>query len=230
MAYFSKTSSSFAGTYNLAARKPLTRVFPVSEVGYRYYKSELARWQNRDPIGEQGGGLLLYGFVGNSPVNGFDPVGLRGNDPPSQVSAPCCGGKVYDSNQSCCHNNEVIPVVSDSSTSYKVCCRAVQYDPGTDPWWGRWVFPKIRHCEIKSGACSTGEESYDISKSSAGNMGDGKPCRCSNSGDISACLGRHPYSAGGGTWGDNCQANTVTRLGACCLQSSWRPNCYGNHR
>jgi RHS repeat-associated protein len=41
---------------------------------YRYYDPNLQRWLNRDSIGE-GGGINLYGFVGNNPVNWIDPYG-----------------------------------------------------------------------------------------------------------------------------------------------------------
>jgi len=43
--------------------------------GYRYYNPSTGRWINRDPI-EEDGGLNLYGFVGNSPLNYIDPLGL----------------------------------------------------------------------------------------------------------------------------------------------------------
>ena len=39
--------------------------------GYRYYSPALGRWLSRDPI-EEKGGLNLYGFVNNDPVNNFD--------------------------------------------------------------------------------------------------------------------------------------------------------------
>ena len=42
---------------------------------YRAYDSESGRWLNRDPIGEAGG-INLYGYVGNNPVNLTDPTGL----------------------------------------------------------------------------------------------------------------------------------------------------------
>ena len=42
---------------------------------YRAYDADLGRWLSRDPIGEKGG-LNLYGYVGNDPMNGVDPLGL----------------------------------------------------------------------------------------------------------------------------------------------------------
>ena len=47
--------------------------------GYRYYNPRLGRFLNRDPIGEEGG-LNLYGFVGNNPVNIYDYLGLTCED------------------------------------------------------------------------------------------------------------------------------------------------------
>jgi RHS repeat-associated protein len=43
--------------------------------GYRYYSANLGRWISRDPIGEEGG-LNLYAFVLNDPVNGLDIFGM----------------------------------------------------------------------------------------------------------------------------------------------------------
>jgi len=43
--------------------------------GYRFYNPLLGRWANRDPMGERGG-VNLYGFVGNAPLNDTDPYGL----------------------------------------------------------------------------------------------------------------------------------------------------------
>ncbi len=42
---------------------------------YRAYDSSNGRWLNQDPIGEAGG-LNIYGYVGNSPINEIDPLGL----------------------------------------------------------------------------------------------------------------------------------------------------------
>lgn len=42
---------------------------------YRFYDSDLGRWLSRDPIAESGG-INLYGYVQNNPVNVTDPLGL----------------------------------------------------------------------------------------------------------------------------------------------------------
>jgi RHS repeat-associated protein len=41
----------------------------------RPYLSAIVKWMTRDPLGEEGG-LNLYAFVGNNPVNWVDPWGL----------------------------------------------------------------------------------------------------------------------------------------------------------
>jgi RHS repeat-associated protein len=43
--------------------------------GYRWYHPNLQRWLNRDPIYENGG-INVYAFVVNSPVNFYDGDGL----------------------------------------------------------------------------------------------------------------------------------------------------------
>ncbi len=49
--------------------------FGISDYGYRYYKPDIGRWVNRDPI-EEMGGLNVYGFVGNDAINLWDILGL----------------------------------------------------------------------------------------------------------------------------------------------------------
>lgn len=46
----------------------------------RYYSAELGRFLSNDPIGESGG-LNLYGYVGNDPVNGVDYLGYQNYNP-----------------------------------------------------------------------------------------------------------------------------------------------------
>lgn len=59
--------------------------------GYRYYSASTGRWLNRDPIGEEGG-VNLYGFVGNDPVNKWDLWGLKIFD----LSVDHCGCETLD--------------------------------------------------------------------------------------------------------------------------------------
>ena len=63
--------------------------------GYRYYQPNLQRWLNRDPIGERGG-INLYGFVGNGPINKFDAIGLAYGNPVSGPDGPVGPSGPYD--------------------------------------------------------------------------------------------------------------------------------------
>ncbi|MCG3128345.1 MAG: hypothetical protein CHACPFDD_03229 [Phycisphaerae bacterium] len=47
----------------------------LSYYGFRYYSPRLGRWMSRDPIGEAGG-VNLYGFASNDPLDEVDTLGL----------------------------------------------------------------------------------------------------------------------------------------------------------
>jgi RHS repeat-associated protein len=54
---------------------------------YRAYDADMGRWLSRDPI-EEAGGINLYAYVGNNPINLVDPFGLAPGDKyPSQDEA-----------------------------------------------------------------------------------------------------------------------------------------------
>jgi RHS repeat-associated protein len=54
--------------------KPFDVASGLYYYGYRFYNSNLGRWQNRDPIEEQGG-WNLYAFLMNDCINDFDYLG-----------------------------------------------------------------------------------------------------------------------------------------------------------
>jgi RHS repeat-associated protein len=66
--------------------------------GRRYYDPNLQRWLNEDPLGEAGG-INLYRFAGNAPVNRVDPWGLYVLDEdgfPVEGSYNGLGAYLYD--------------------------------------------------------------------------------------------------------------------------------------
>jgi RHS repeat-associated protein len=61
--------------YQFSTKRYLADV-GLNYYGYRFYSSSIGAWINRDPIGEEGG-INLYAFVMNNPVNLIDQYGLR---------------------------------------------------------------------------------------------------------------------------------------------------------
>ena len=63
-----------ANTYRFSSKEVMLASGFYS-FGYRFYDPATQRWLNRDPMGEEGG-VNLYGYVENDPINGIDPLGL----------------------------------------------------------------------------------------------------------------------------------------------------------
>ncbi len=57
----------------------------------RYYDATVGRFLSLDPIGLDGGDLNLYSYVGNNPINWFDPWGLIRYNKPPPVTVPVSG-------------------------------------------------------------------------------------------------------------------------------------------
>ena len=54
----------------------------LAHTAQAFYEPSIGRWITRDPISELGG-INLYQFVGNTPVNNSDPFGFCGDDCPN---------------------------------------------------------------------------------------------------------------------------------------------------
>lgn len=68
---------------------------------YRAYDANLARWTSRDPIGEIGG-INLYAYVSNCPIDGTDPDGLKPKMPYDRLSwRDCTAGEAARCAQMC---------------------------------------------------------------------------------------------------------------------------------
>ena len=76
---FGRTISTTGPLAHLFRHRFSTKYFDAETslyyYGYRFYHPILMRWLNRDPI-EECGGLNVYEFCGNSPVDSIDTLGL----------------------------------------------------------------------------------------------------------------------------------------------------------
>ena len=60
------------------------------DFGGRWYRSDLQRWLTKDPIGEEGG-INLYAFSGNDPVDNVDIDGLKFHNYNDHADSPLPG-------------------------------------------------------------------------------------------------------------------------------------------
>jgi len=87
------TANQFAYRFST---KPLDSQSGLYYYAYRYYDPQTGRWPARDPI-EEIGGINLYGFVLNAPINYFDVSGqyassLNGLTPAELLALGLIGG------------------------------------------------------------------------------------------------------------------------------------------
>ena len=61
---------------------------------HRWYDSKDGRWLSRDPIGVEGG-INLYNYTDNNPVNVVDALGMCGEKPNNEPKIPWCFTHVF---------------------------------------------------------------------------------------------------------------------------------------
>ena len=165
--------------------------------GYRYYSPPLGRWLSRDPIEEQGG-LNLYGFVNNDPVNKWDNLGLQ----------VCCEPRKDPTGVSSCvyHYKGLIWHAYSQIGSWTVGWAG-------DPPEEESLDGKITNCVI-------------MKRRSRGNLPDGTPCKCATASQLQSCVKDRYWPSGTylllvhncGTW-----AREVAKR--CCMDTVFRaPN------
>jgi len=88
--------------------------------GYRYYSPGMGRWLSRDPIGEEGGINLFY-FTGNNPLNFADKLGLIFNNMGKIFTRPFRGTGLGSGGRSVCEYSFLPP--SCEKTDAFPCCK-----------------------------------------------------------------------------------------------------------
>jgi len=106
--------------------------------GYRYYNASTGRWLNRDPI-EELGGVNLYGFVANNPVNQIDILGQQTRrDLDAEADRL---DAIVNTKRCCCKNNLTVSmsgIASGKTISYKTKTKITGCADGIavlEYWW-----------------------------------------------------------------------------------------------
>ncbi|MFA7054482.1 MAG: RHS repeat-associated core domain-containing protein [Kiritimatiellia bacterium] len=188
--------------------------------GYRFYDPDMGRFLSRDPIGEQGG-LNLYGFAGNDPVNRWDVLG-------KYVWSPWPGtGPWYDTNMSeptsptyatipdkgfAVIGEEVNPMAPASEILNQ--CGAYHVDITYN---GKVIYVGVRGGEDRYNPRSSRlvEAVYHLQKRRSGSLNFGQKklkCKCARDADIISCLSERPPN-----YSMNCQGDVQEATDDCCL-------------
>jgi len=114
---------------------------------------------------------------------------------------------------------------SDPAKHPRICC-----GPTRDEW-------PFTHCEMKWGACADGEREHEVwtDRSASRSLADGTPCSSATREQITSCLGvnphdNHPDKTKPYGLGNNCQASVASKVGQCCLLTSWSPSLHSGVR
>jgi len=100
----------------------LLAIFVVSQAqAMRWYSPNTGRWFSRDPIGEQGG-MNLYVFTRNTPLNRIDVLGLAELQWQHNDCQGCNGARLSMNTKNTCEDNPAGKYVSGASGSFSTSC------------------------------------------------------------------------------------------------------------
>ena len=185
--------------------------------GYRYYDPVTGRWLSRDPIHERGG-INLYTFVKNDPVDKIDPRGLACGVIVKRITADVTGRTDK-------YGHEWIEVGGGTS-SYGwwpvdgVSIWDALFGVPGDVNRGRPQDP--HNMDVSDITWETEIETrawiFFSRKLEAGSKA-GTPCKCASCGDILDCLDSFAgnYAGKWSIW-RSCRTFSKQALSACCLE------------
>jgi hypothetical protein len=207
-----------------------------------FYNPSTGRWISRDPISEAGG-MNLYGFVRNTPIQYADKWGMfvsGDQDDACNVArglCPTCNGQYYNIFTSCCCKEKIVKrtAIDTGIQTWKwVSPVGNPNNPGGAPdmhWWLTWPGGSVDANAINSGGGGVnGPAGGGYVSSPAAAIGLGlngtataiklRPCKYDFE-TLIACLSRKAatYAAKGFYLVGNCQAFVEDLLSDCKSES-----------
>ncbi len=173
--------------------------------GYRFYDPNLQRWPNRDPI-EERGGINLYSFVRDDPVDWIDYLGLECSITIRRYLGPAA------------HQ-----WISDGSIN-------IGFYPGKmfgAPGKGVWVIEDQFTSQVNAHGGNRPDPSdpnnyyeWDTKKKNHGKLPDGTPCSAATCQQIIDCINNAIIADPAPKFNplfNNCRQRSKRTLGDCCL-------------
>ena len=175
----------------------------ISDVKYlfRDYTADTGRWLSRDPI-EEKGGINVYCFIRNMPIQNIDILGLQGKIPggPYPFPWPIPTHPPYE---------PPVPKPNPATDSWRICCQPVKGNS------------LVTHCDLRWYPCDTESSvEYPVTR-------DPKCCKktIKSDFDMKKCFSKQGQGGGYLPW-SNCQVDAWEALKACCGKTKWTPSWY----